>query len=416
MRRKLVITQWERRKLLLDFQESVCNGIQVLSHDSECMVGNIYIGRVENVVKNINAAFIEIQKGVKCYYSLNDNKSHIFLNPKNNQAVNIGDKLLIQINREAIKTKPATATCKLEIPGKYVVISLDVKGVSVSSKIKKEPDVKAMKEQLQKLLSAEAFPFGMIIRTNAVSANPESVIMEVLSLGRQFLKMLEIAQYGSFYQKMYSAVPTYCTYINDIKTENIEKIITDDSEIYHTIIEKIPDLDQTKLQLYKDSMLQLNKLYSVDTILKRSTDKKVWLKSGGYLIIEQTEAMVVVDVNSGKQASSKSKAKANQEAYIEESFYKTNCEAALELAKQLRLRNLSGIIIVDFINMKEDTHKQELLRYLKQMLREDPITTTVIDITKLGLVEITRKKSGKCLTEALMTRQNSNMEAVHEEG
>ena len=398
MNRKIVITEFNSKRYLLDFTDEVCTRISVLGSDDTNIVGNIYIGRVENVVKNINAAFVEIQKGVKCYYSLQENQNHIFLNQKNNSAVNIGDKLLIQVSREAVKTKPATATCKLEIHGKYVVVSADVKGVLVSSKIKKNPQALIIKEALIELLDS-CQNFGFILRTNAAEAELNDVVKEAKQLSDTFAGIIKASQYGMFFDRLYSSMADYCNEINNVPTNELEKIITDQKDVYNTILQSVSGLDREKVVFYEDEMLSLNKLYSLETLLKRSTDRKVWLKSGGYIVIDQTEAMTVIDVNSGKQIAGKTKA--NKIEQMEDSFFKVNMEAANELARQLSVRNLSGIIIVDFINMKNDEHNKELLSFLSKCLKQDSVTASVIDITKLGLVEITRKRNGKSLAEQL---------------
>lgn len=404
MNRKIVITKLKSKRFLLDFNGSVCNGIKVLADEDNNIVGNVYVGRVENVVKNINAAFVEIQKGVKCYYSLNDNKKHIFLNRKNNDAVNIGDKLLVQVHKEAIKTKPAAVTSKIEIPGKYIVVSADVEGVLISSKIKKNPRIEEIKKLMEQLLEDSSKEFGIIVRTNAAQTPVSDIIDEAKQLISTFSGILEAAPYRMFYEKLYSSLPEYCNFINDIPVNDLEKIVTDQQDVYNLITRAVPGLEISKTEFYEDDMLALNKLYSVETLLKHATDKKVWLKSGGYLVIEQTEAMAVIDVNSGKQAVSKKKA--GSAAYIEENFFKTNMEAAEELCRQLRLRNLSGIIIVDFINMKDEEHNKELLKSLSKMLKQDIIPAFVVDITKLGLVEITRKSNGKSLYEQIYGGRN----------
>ena len=160
----------------VEYNDGKCFGIHIC--DSESIVGNIYIGRVENVVKSLNCAFIEIKKGVTCFYSLDENKNHIFLNRKNNSNVNIGDLLLIQISREPIKTKPATATCKISFTGQFLVLSSDVKGVTISGKTKNNANCKELKQELSNYIS-DNDNFGFILRTNSSQAEKEEVIAEI---------------------------------------------------------------------------------------------------------------------------------------------------------------------------------------------------------------------------------------------
>lgn len=405
MGRKIVITKYHSKMFLMDFSESVCTGISVLADSEKTLLGNIYIGRVENVVSNINAAFIEIQKGIKCYYSLQENKKHIFLNRKNNKTVNVGDKLLVQVCREPIKTKPATVTSKIEIPGKFAVLSSDVEGVLISSKIKKSSNAQALKECIEKELTDKNVEAGIIVRTNAASVSMEIVLKEINQLVDKYNKVLQRAEFGMFYEKLNSGIPEYCSYINDIPEKDLEEIVTDNKDVYDTIVSNVPEIDMNKIRFYDDELLELYKLYSFETIIKHATDRKVWLKSGGYLVIDQTEAMTVIDVNSGKQTVKKRKA--DTDAVMEDAFFKVNMEAAEELSRQLRMRNLSGIIIVDFINMKLEDHNQKLLSAMSHLLKKDPVTASVIDITKLGLMEITRKNQGKCLAEQLHAKSVS---------
>lgn len=155
-------------------------------------------------------------------------------------------------------------------------------------------------------------------------------------------------------------------------------------------------MNDSKIRFYDDADYSLSKLYSLEDTINEAMREKVWLKSGGYIIIQQTEAMTVIDVNSGKQTD-----KSKNEQKRQQSILKTNFEAAKEISRQLRLRNLSGIIIVDFINMKNNDDINELFSYIRQLSSDDKITTTAVDITRLGLVEMTRRKTGKSLKEVL---------------
>ena len=167
-------------------------------------------------------------------------------------------------------------------------------------------------------------------------------------------------------------------------------------DVYETLAEEIAGDKRVNLRLYKDDLLSLSKLYSLESIISNAMCRKLWLKSGGYIIIEQTEALTVIDVNSGKYVANTRKKSDKEKTYV-----LVNKEAAVEIARQLRLRNISGIIVVDFINMTDKSDNSEFITYLKQLLKQDETDTAFVDITKLGLVEITRKRSGKPLIELL---------------
>ena len=194
--------------------------------------------------------------------------------------------------------------------------------------------------------------------------------------------------------------PAYLDLINKIKQEELDEVVTDNEYIYTVINSSNHELfSSKKLRLYSDNMLALYKQYDISKEINNALSRKVWLKCGGYIIIEPTEAMTVIDVNSGKYVSRKKGTDANEETY-----FTVNIQAAVEIARQLRIRNVSGIIMVDFINMNNQTHVDELISILKQELKTDPVTASVIDITKLGLVEITRKRTGSPLKDSIITQ------------
>ena len=176
-----------------------------------------------------------------------------------------------------------------------------------------------------------------------------------------------------------------------MELSNFERIVTDLQSVY----EELYPIYGDKVELYSDDSYSLDKLLGISTKLLKANEKKVWLKSGGNLVIEPTEALTVIDVNTGKAVDGRR----NKET----TFYKINCEAAIEAARQIRMRNLSGIILIDFIDMKEQEHVEELMQLLRMKLSEDKVKTVLVDITKLGLVEITRMKKNPPLREVLQS-------------
>ena len=380
---KYIITQINDNIIYSKYNNNGCLSLNIV--DKSSLVGNIYIGRVENVVKNISSAFVEIENKIKCYYQLENNKNNIFLNTKNNKAVNIGDKLLVQVSNDAHKTKPPTATSKIDISGQYIVVSSDVKGVSISNKCKKAP------------VCIEV-SYGIIIRSSAANADINTVLNEAYSLIDQYEHIIQNAVFGTFYTKLYEKEPPMVSELRHLSADNTIEVITDIPYYYDLLNTHFKDNSNMSLRLYEDELLPLYKLYSVEKTLSEALSRKVWLKCGGYIIIEQTEAMSVVDVNSGKNVT-----KAKKEADKENNILKTNIEAGIEIIRQLRLRNISGIIIIDFINMAQQESRDKLLSVLKEYARLESIQTNVVDITPLGLVEMTRKNNGKTLKELIKT-------------
>jgi ribonuclease G len=224
----------------------------------------------------------------------------------------------------------------------------------------------------------------------------DEVLSEAQRLSEEFLSIRKSAQFCRAPQLIYQEPPEYISRILSFQNDYIDEIITDDKEIYDNINKYIPAEDLKKVRLYEDDMFALYKLYDIEKQLRDALSKKIWLKCGGYIVIEQTEALTSIDVNSGKCVSKKSGAEAK-----ENTVYRVNCEAAQEIARQLRIRNLSGIIIIDFINMDSEEHNASLLSQIRELFREDRITTSLIDITKLGLAEVTRKRTGETLAESM---------------
>lgn len=411
---KYVITNFRNRTFCAQFENDVCTELYPVMEES--VVGNIYIGRVENVVKNINCAFVEIQKGVKAFYPLEDNKRHIFLNRKNNTAVNQGDFLLVQVCNDAIKTKPATVTSRISLSGKYIVLSSDVTKVNISAKTRKNLKCIEYQKRLTEdfdfnVLLSEANiaadtslgNYGFILRTNSAEADYESIYREAERLVDTYASIIKTALFGRPLTCLYNAPAAYVENILSTRNDNLSEIITDDRIVYDMLEKTLPKDTTGKIRLYNDKLLPLKSLYSLESEFESALKKKIWLKCGGYLVIDPTEALTVIDVNSGKCVSKKHGINAK-----EDTISKVNIEAAHEIAKQIRLRNISGIIIVDFINMRFDENNVELLTTLKKLLKNDSVTCSLVDITKLGLVEITRQKNGKTLAEILQSSANNN--------
>ena len=352
-------------------------------------LGDIYIGKVSNIVPNIGAAFIEIEKGVNCYYDMKDVKSAIFTHKSGNKQLCIGDELVVQISREAIKTKAPTVTGNLSFTGRYAVLTHGNTRIGVSSKIPKS----LREEYKRELAGLQNDDFGLIVRTNAKDAPFEDVLEEINALKDEYYSLVRTAETRVCFSCLKSAPPSYIADLKNVYMDGMEAIIIGDHDLYtriHMFFQaELPEkLDL--LELYDNPSFPLDKLYSTQTALDKALMERAWLKTGGYLIIQPTEALTVIDVNSGKNTS---------KLDSEDGAMKVNLEAAREAARQIRLRNLSGIILVDFINLNRDENTHRLLHEFRYYLSKDPIQTTLVDMTTLGLVEVTRKKVRRPLYE-----------------
>lgn len=372
------------------------------------LLGNIYIGKVENIVQNLNAAFVKISPDQRCYLPLEELKNPVFTKKlSDKKALVQGEELLVQVEREALKTKEPAVTTNLNLTGKYVVLTTGNRRIGVSSKLSKEK-----RKHFKELLEKEACGYGVIVRTNAADVSDEAVLREIEELKARCECLIEAAGHRTCYSLLYQESPGYLNHLKDLHVMTLEEIVTDDRAIFEEVcteygisreqlvtkgsvpvpVTELMTAEGIRIRHHDDADITLSALYGVAAQLKAAISERVWLKSGAYLIIQPTEAMTVIDVNTGKNTAKKE---------AQENFLRVNKEAAAEIARQLRLRNLSGIIIVDFVNLTSKEAQEELLYYFRTELKRDPVPTQLVDMTKLGLIEVTRKKVKKSLREIL---------------
>ena len=360
--------------------------IRLESDQEKSILGNIYTGQVENIASNIQAAFVQIEPGKRCYYPLAEAQRAVFsAGRKGNGPLRPGDELLVQVSRDAMKGKLPALTSNLNFTGRYLVLTTGDKKFGLSSKLAQE-DRHRLSGWLKEEVERPDKEFGIIVRTNAADASKEEILKELEWLKGRYHKAVVQGRNRTCFSLVLETEPFYVAAVRDAYGRDLDEIITDVSEIGEMIrgyLEEISPELKEKLRFYQDKLLPLYKLYRVETALDAIQKEKVWLNSGGFLVIQQTEAFVSIDVNSGKYTGKKK---------MEETFRKINLEAAAEISRQLRLRNLSGIILIDFINMENPDHRDELFHVLQKLLRKDPIKSRAIDITPLHILEMTRKK------------------------
>ena len=391
---KLIITRYHNNIVSLLYNEK--NELEEIYCDAgkrESLLGNIYVGRVANVVPSINAAFIEFSPGQMGYFAMDDEPSPVYTDLERKPGkIRVGDVLIVQVVKDAQKSKEPVLSSNINFTGKYIVLTLNQRGIHFSSKFKNIEKKKAIRERYSQI---ENDKFGFIIRTNAQNASIDTIFEEIDFYSMLWLTVRDYGAYKTVFSLLYPAPKSYITSIRDGYDSEVSMILTDEKEIYEEVknflmVYQNDDLD--KLVFYDNVFVPLKVLYSIDRQIEDALKERVSLKSGGYLVIQPTEALVSIDVNTGKYVS-------KREAQKE--YLKINLEAAKEIARQIRLRNLSGIIIIDFINMKVPENRQILMKSLEQLLAMDPQKTTLVDMTRLNLVEITRKKGRRPLYELL---------------
>jgi ribonuclease G len=363
------------------------------------LVGNIYKGRVSRVLPGMGAAFVEAGLSRTAFIHVSDieharNEDGTRLPIE--QTLHEGQELVVQVTKDPLGTKGARLTTQVCIPSRFLVYLPAGSGVGVSQRIEDESE----RERLRQAV-AEADPRveqpgqgGYIVRTAAEGAESSLIQMDVDFLS----KLWGVVQKRSASQPtpslIYEDLPLVLRVLRDLAAHQFEKIRIDSNENYQRVVEFaaqfIPEL-LPRIEHYPGERPILD-LYSAEDEIARALNRKVELKSGGHLVIDQTEAMTTIDVNTGAFVGSRN---------LAETVFKTNLEAAQAIARQLRLRNLGGIIIIDFIDMNDAEHRRQVLRALERAVERDHAKVTVSDITSLGLVQLTRKRTRESLEHVL---------------
>lgn len=340
-----------------------------IESNSSKNVSNIYRGVVKKALKGIEAYFVDIGSDKLAYLSM-----------KKNEEVKCGQDILVQVNKEAIGTKGAKLNTEISFAGRYLVYIPSNDRLTISNKIKLEKE----RFRLKKIVQGVDEEFTGIIRTEAVGCSKEEIEQDIFDLKEKYNRVLKEYKLGIGPKLLYKDLDFASKYVKDNVNDSVLKIIVNNNDKYEELKNILGHIDKN----YKDKLLLENNkdvfdLHSVQSQIDKCLNRKVWLKSGGYLIIDKTEALTVIDVNTGKFTGNSN---------LEETIYQTNLEAALEISKLLRIRDIAGIIIVDFIDMQKNEYKKNLLEVLSKETDKDRRKTNVMGMTKLGLVEIARRR------------------------
>ena len=369
----------DNRLIISDFYNNILLGFYFINDElyriqnfsDNSLIGNIYCGYVKDVVKNIDAAFVEFGDNLKGFLSL----KNIEKKPKS------GGKILVQVAGDKIKTKDYALTLKLNLSSDNLVMIVGGSGISISRKITDNDTRNRLKSSLSSLDTGE---YGFILRTSGADCSMEDILAQADLLKKQYEDILRKFNFSTSKALLFenNKIVNAC---NEFINKYSGEIKTDNENVY-----KFLTNSRISATYFTDTSISLCNKYALGKHLKNALSKKVWLKSGAYLVIEVTEALTVIDVNTGKAEFRSNK---------EKTFEKINLEAALEISKQLRIRNISGIIIVDFINMSKKESYQNLEDILKSYVDCDYVKCNIWGMTHLGLMEISRQKKEKPLNE-----------------
>ncbi|MDO4223834.1 MAG: ribonuclease G [Acinetobacter sp.] len=383
------ITPTESRVALIE--NGTVNELFVERTAKRDLVGNIYKGKVVRVLPGMQAAFVDIGLSRTAFLHVNDmvwQRNQTI--PNIAEVLHPGKILTVQIMKDMLGSKGARLTTDLSIPSRYLVFMPFSQQMGISQRIEAEDERERLRVIMEKLQQQHKLPGSTIVRTAAEGVSEQELEQDMLYLVKlwEHLQRKKIDLLAP--ALVFEDLPLAQRIVRDFAKESTSKIYVDSRELYgklQTFIDDfMPNLKAT-LQHYPGEK-PLFDLYNVEDDLKKALHRRVALKSGGYLMIDQTEAMTTIDVNTGSYVGGRT---------LEDTVFKTNMEATQAIARQLRLRNLGGIIIIDFIDMQEDRHRDEVMRQFEKMLERDHAKTKITQVSELGLVEMTRKRTRESL-------------------
>lgn len=363
--------------------------------------GNIYKGIIKNVLPGMQAAFIDIGLERNAFLYVQDAiaqmeehdeeehfKEKIPLNIMD--VVKEGQELVVQVAKEPVGTKGARVTTRLTLPGRYLVLIPNVEYIGISRRIENEEERERLKKVTQEIKPPNT---GVIIRTVAEGASAEELKQDIDHLLKIYQRIIERAEKLAAPSVIHKDLELIQRILRDVFSEDTQKLYVNSRMVLERVLEYLDITDPSlKGRVFLQHTGNLFAEHAIDYELTQALKRKVWLKSGGYLIIDQVEALTAIDVNTGKFVG-----KTN----LADTVLKTNVEAAKEIARQLRLRNIGGIVIVDFIDMHNPEHQQQVLKVLENEIKRDRVKVHILGITPLGLVEMTRKKIRQSLSSTL---------------
>ena len=391
-RKQMLVRRTPHQTQLVVLEGAVLVEHYVALEDRLSLAHNIYIGRVRNVLPGMEAAFIDFGESKNGVLYAGDiavdpgSKRH----PRIEKALKVGDEVLVQVVKDAMGHKGARLTNQISLPGRYLVLApaSDMRGIS-----RRLPEDE--RERLRKIIAGiRPDDFGVIVRTAAQGASEEDLRRDIDRLTKVWEAIQEELPKGRAPRLLHEEPPLVIRVIREHFTRDFRRLMVDDPDIYERVTDYLESTDPTlvsRVKMYKKSDLSLFERFHVEDQLRKALDRKVWLPSGGHIVIDRTEALTVVDVNTGKFVG---------HSNLEETVLQNNLEAAEEIAHQLRLRDIGGIIVIDFIDMEIARNREAVLQRMREQLAKDKTRTQVFDVSNLGLVEMTRKNVSEGLVES----------------
>ena len=396
----------------------VLSDLKIERKTSPTLVGSVHRGRVIRVLPGMQAAFVDIGLDRAAFLYVGDVRADadgagLFEDEKDHEAprgddapplesaaephrpkiqelLTEGQNILVQVAKDPLGSKGARITTHVSLPGRHAVFMPTVQHLGISRRIADEKE----RDRLRELVEAIAPKGGVIVRTAGEGASEASLRADLDYLHRLWQEVQKNYEKRKQPGLIHAELDVELRALRDLLSEEVDRVIVDDEDSYKRVLAFVSQFMpkyKNKIQLYRDAR-PLFDLYEIDLEISRSMGRKIWLKSGGYIVIDEAEALVVIDVNTGKYVGKKD---------FEDTILKTNMEALREIAHQLRIRNCGGIIIVDFIDMEREAHREKVLQAMRDELTKDRARTSVMSMSNLGLVEMTRKRIRPSLVKTL---------------
>lgn len=358
--------------------------------ETKRLEGNIYLGKIQNVLQGMQAAFVDIGEGKNTFIHLKDilpkldtktnNPEEVMQNSNIKDIAKPGMPILVQVKRDSTNKKGARVSTHINLPGRFCVYMPEANFITISQKIENDTERERLIKIIQKNMPKNA---GIIVRTSAVGKSEADIIEDIKSLESMWTKIEKTSQNKEkkLPALLYKNPGIIKRLLIDLVDQDVGKIIVNSEKEYSEIKEILQETKQP-IELVLKKQKSILDIYDLERQLEKIENRKVWLKCGGFITIDKTEALTAIDVNSGKYIGTKN---------LEQTVYTVNKEASIEIAKQLRLRDIGGIIIIDYIDMKEQEHKEKIVEVLKENLKKDRSKTQIVGFTELNLLEMTRK-------------------------
>jgi len=387
------VTPMESRVALVE--NGVVQEIFIERAQSRGLVGNLYLGKVSRVLPGMQAAFVDIGLSRGAFIHASDIATDSGASPQIQTLLREGQSILVQVVKDQLGGKGARLTMQYSVPTRYLVFMPLSDHLGVSQRIEDEQERERLRQLVQQLcLELGIAQGGFIIRTVAEGVGVQALRSDMLYLHRLWDVLQQRQQSLTAPALVYEDLPLHLRVARDMVRSDVDTIRIDSKETYAKTIEFVQRFNpevEARFEYYPGER-PIFELFSVEEELERALSRKVELKSGGYVIFDQTEAMSTIDVNTGGFVGHRN---------LEETIFKTNLEAVAVIVRQLRLRNLGGIIIIDFIDMEDEEHQRQVLRLFEKLLERDHVKTKISQVSELGLVEMTRKRSRESLEHIL---------------